>query len=271
MIEFIARQIRTSDKVEVPTVVHSADDNRLKPTSTDFRRRIYGRYITANPASRADVTDFHGCQHSLRKVIREHFPEKRDAAILDLGCGRGTLIYFARQAGYTVRGVDISPEQVAAARQLGLNSVEQGDLFEALAASRGESLDMIVTIDVIEHFRKDELAAFVDEVFRVLRKEGKWVINVPNGESPFVGRILYADLTHELAFTRQSIAQLVLSSGFRKVECFENAPIVHGVKSAVRAILWKILAGAMRLWITIESGDSTGAILSQNFLVVVRK
>jgi 2-polyprenyl-3-methyl-5-hydroxy-6-metoxy-1,4-benzoquinol methylase len=69
----------------------------------------------------------------LQKLIRQHFPYNRNVAILDLGCGHGALIHLARQEGYkNIRGVDGSPEQVAAAKQLCIKGVEQGDVIEAL-------------------------------------------------------------------------------------------------------------------------------------------
>jgi SAM-dependent methyltransferase len=66
------------------------------------------------------------------------------------------------------------------------------------------SLDAVIAFDVLEHFGRDELIPLVDAVHRVLRPGGRWIIHVPNGESPFFGSIRYGDLTHELAFTRQS-------------------------------------------------------------------
>jgi len=93
--------------------------------------------------------------------------------VLDLGCGHGALIYFARRAGYTnTRGVDGSPEQVAAARRLGIEGVEEGDLLATLASQADGSLDVVVAFDVIEHFTRDELLGFVDQVQRVLRPGG---------------------------------------------------------------------------------------------------
>jgi len=206
-------------------------------------------------------------------LFRKHFPADRSVEVLDLGCGHGALIYFARRAGYNnTRGVDGSPEQVAAARRLGIEGVEEGDLLATLASQMDGSLDVVVAFDVIEHFTRDELLGFVDQVQRVLRPRGRWIIHTPNGESPFCGRMRYWDLTHELAFTRTSIIQLLLSSNFSNVQCFEDAPIRHGLTSADRWLLWQVIRSGLRLYLAAETGDTAGnAIFSQNFLTVAIK
>ena len=244
-------------------------------TTDTYRTRIYTHYVQAREQALAPETlaGLGPRSHALRKLIQLHFPADRSAAVLDLGCGHGALLHFAREAGYTnLRGVDGSPEQVAAARRLGIEGVEEGDLRDALAAQPDVSLDVVIAFDVIEHFTRDELLPFVDEVRRVLKPGGRWIIHVPNGESPFGGRMRYWDLTHELAFTRTSLAQLLLASGFAEVRCFEDQPVVHGTKSAARWLLWKGFRGLLRLYIAAETGDAGGGhIFSQNLLAVARK
>lgn len=240
-----------------------------------YRERIYQHYVHAREQALAPPT-LEGLKPRapyLTKLIQTHFPADRRSAILDLGCGHGALIHFARRGGYTnIRGVDGSPEQVAAARRLGIDGVEEVALLAALTAQADESLDVVVAFDVIEHFTRDELLSFVDQVHRVMRPGGRWIIHTPNGESPFCGRIRYGDLTHELAFTRTSINQVLLSSGFSKVQCFEDAPIPHDLKSTVRWGLWKVIRSLLRLYIAAETGDTAGkAIFSQNFLTVAVK
>lgn len=240
-----------------------------------YRTRIYNNYVNARqvPLAPESVAGLRPRAPYLRQLVSRHFPADRQAAILDLGCGHGAILYFAQQAGYAkARGVDGSPEQVAAARRLGIEGVEEGDLLQTLAGLPDESQDCIVTFDVIEHFTRDELVGVVDAVRRVLRPGGRWIIHAPNGESPFGGRMRYWDLTHELAFTRTSIAQLLLSSGFTQVQSFEDTPIPHGAKSLLRWGLWKFIRGGLRLYLAAETGDTAhDAIFSQNFLTVAVK
>jgi len=247
--------------------------NNIQPFG--YRERIYQRYVHGRADMIAPPT-LEGLKPRspyLTKLVQSHFPADRRSAILDLGCGHGALIHFARREGYSnIRGVDFSPEQVAAARRLGIEGVEEGHLLATLASQTDGSLDVVVAFDVIEHFTRDELLGFVDQVQRVLRPEGRWIIHTPNGESPFSGRMRYWDLTHELAFTRTSICQLLLSSGFSRVRCFEDAPIPHGLKSAVRWGLWQVIRSLLRIFIAAETGDTdSNAIFSQNFLTVAVK
>ena len=242
---------------------------------TKYRKRIYGYYVQGRSKALAPAT-LDGLAPRvpyLRRLIREHFPTDRAAAILDVGCGHGALMHVARQAGYTnMRGVDVSPEQVAAARKLGIAGVEQGDMLDTLKAQADESRDLVVGFDVIEHFTRDEVLGLVDEVYRVLRSGGRWIIHTPNDESPFGVRMRYGDLTHELAFTHTSISQLLLSSGFSSVRSYEDTPIPHSVKGFVRWVLWKAIRSSLWFYVAVETGDVTDVhVFSQNFLTVAIK
>ncbi len=192
----------------------------------------------------------------LCRLIRDCFPPNLEADILDVGCGCGGLISVARELGYQrIRGIDVSPEQVAIARQLGIEGIDREDLFETLRVLDPESQDVIVTYDVIEHLSKQQIEDLVHEIYRVLRKTGRWIIHAPNGESPFFGRILYGDFTHQQAFTRASIRQLVCLTGFKGVIFAEDSPIPHGLKSTIRSILWKISRSILQIWLLIETGS----------------
>lgn len=241
----------------------------------DLRERIYRHYVSAQADQPVAETTagFAPRAASLRKLIKNHLPADRSVSIIDLGCGQGTLIHFLRQAGFgNVAGIDASAEQVAAAWRLGIEDVRQGDVMASLRALPDQSYDVVIAFDLIEHFSKDELIPFVDEVWRVLKPGGRWIIHAPNGESPFVGAIRYGDITHEQAFSRKSLTQLLLSSGFSRLECHESGPVPHGVKSALRWSLWMAIRLLLRLWSAAETGDTgRNAIFTRNLLAVAYK
>lgn len=240
-----------------------------------FRERIYAQYVETcdgAPAPRS-VDDFASRAPTMRYVIKTFFPSAKSAVILDLGCGHGTLVHFARLAGYSnIHGVDVSGEQVALAGQLGIDGIRKGDLMDTLRSMPLSSLDAVVAFDVIEHFRKDELIDLVDAVHGVLKPGGRWIIHTPNGSSPFAGAVRYGDFTHEQAFTTSSIRQLLEASGFSHVDFAECGPRMHGIKSLIRVIVWRWVRLLYRLILVVETGDSRqGSVITQNFYSVAHK
>jgi SAM-dependent methyltransferase len=239
-----------------------------------YRERIYGHYVDAASAPLAPETlaGLEGRRPVLSRFITDHFPASRDARIIDLGCGHGALLHFARDAGYTnLSGIDGSPAQVAAARRLGIDGVRHGDLMTALAAEPAASAEAIVAYDVIEHLTKDELVDMTDAVRRVLKPGGRWIIHAPNGLSPFAGVMRYGDLTHEQAFTPESLTQLFLASGFREAAFHEDPPAVRGLASAVRSLLWRVVRCVMRLALVVETGIPEYRVLTMNLIAVAVK
>lgn len=240
----------------------------------NYRQRLYDAYVRSGQAELIrDASDLDKRSAYLRDLIARHFPKNPEASILDLGCGSGALLHFAREAGFrSLRGVDTSAEQVAGAKALGLDCVEQGDLRQALAKLPPRSVDVIVAFDVLEHFGKSEVLEFFDLAHAGLAGDGRFIIHVPNAEGPFVGAVRYGDFTHELAFTRHSLAQIAFACGFARVDCFEEKPVPHGLKSTVRRGLWSMLHFLFRLFTAIETGDTgRDAVFSRSMLAVVRK
>jgi len=243
------------------------------PGSSDIRTRLYSRYVTGRtyaftPSTAADLEPR---GHQLRRIIRRHFPEDRSARILDLGCGHGALLHFCAELGYRdAIGIDGSPEQVDAAHRLGLRNVTHGDVLRTLAEEAAGRFDVVVTFDVLEHFDKSTLLNVVDGVHRILKPGGRWIIHAPNAEGPLGARMRYWDLTHELAFTSESIILLLRSSGFERISVFEDEPVPHGLASAGRWMLWKVFRNLLRLYLIAESGYGN-AVFTQNLFAVAYK
>lgn len=235
---------------------------------------LYSRYLKAGAAKSSiiEVGQIGSRNSFARKIIKKAFPENKDAKILDLGCGSGIFIIEARHCGYfNVRGVDVSADQVAHAKKLGVD-VEVRDIFDELASLDSCSVDVILTIDVIEHLEDDYLLLLAQEVFRCLKHDGNWVIHAPNGYSPFVGAIRYGDLTHIRAFTRDSLEQLAGSIGFSSVKVTESAPFSYSIASFIRAIAWQVLRIFFALINIIETGWARERLIfTRNLIAVVTK
>lgn len=172
-----------------------------------YRERLYAEYFaTSGYSDRNPVDDenYEARGRGLRQLLRPYLPANRAAAIVDVACGTGYVVEMLIHEGYTnVRGIDLSPDQVARAKERGL-PVEQIDAFDFFAGVR-EKLDLVVAFDFIEHLYRDELFAFLDAVRESLRPGGRLIVKTPNASSPFGTRSRYLDLTHEIAFTEKSL------------------------------------------------------------------
>src|SRR5262249_26510118 len=145
--------------------------------------RLYDRYVSSREGALVpqSIAGFEPRKPYLTRLVRKYFPLDLDATILDLGCGHGALIHFARPTGYRhVTGVDNAAEQVAEAKRLGIEGVVAGDVMQTLRTLPDASQDAVIAIDVIEHLRKDEVLALSDEVLRTLKPGGRWIIHAPN-------------------------------------------------------------------------------------------
>lgn len=237
---------------------------------SDWRTRLFDSYVSTGQTDAPDRPERLESPYNDR-LIASHLPKGRAASIADLACGHGRLIYSLKKSGYTnVVGVDASKEQVAAAHRLGLSEVQCRDVREFLRAAEKESFDVVFLMDILEHLEPEETLELLDSVHGVAKVDGTMVIHVPNGEGIFGMRVRYGDFTHRCAFTSQSIRQVLSACGFRTIACLEDKPVVHGVKSLVRRILWSTLTAPLRVLLTAETGV-TRHILSQNMLVIARK
>ncbi len=203
----------------------------------------------------------------------QHFgrliPQALDARILDAGCGRGGLVYWLNQRGYhRAEGIDVSAEQVETARSVGIANVQQADLRSYLAP-RTQCYDALILRDVIEHFTREEIIEVLELSRGALRPGGVVIVQVPNAESPFFGRIRYGDFTHELAFTQSSVAQLFNVIGFEDLRMYPTEPVIRGLRSLGRTALWSVVKTFYKVLLFAELGRGQ-RIFTQGLIAVGR-
>ncbi len=238
----------------------------------EYRARLYDTYVSthvpdAQTATRETLARQRPAWH---QTVGRFLPASREAAILDVGCGYGAFLDYLRAQGYRqVEGVDISPEQIAAAHRLGLTHAVCAEARGWLRERPGR-YECMVAIDFLEHFPKADVLEMLEAIARGLRPGGRLIMQSPNAESPFGGRYRYGDFTHEFALTATSARQILEAAGFQDVRCYEAGPVVHGLPSLVRAVIWRSARTLLWLYLVAETGIVRGHLLTQNLIVTAR-
>jgi 2-polyprenyl-3-methyl-5-hydroxy-6-metoxy-1,4-benzoquinol methylase len=233
---------------------------------SDGRQRLYARYVSTHGTGGIDGGTIWARRHVLPRL-----PVSREARILDVGCGAGEVVGLVHAAGYrNTCGIDISEEQVALAHDRGIEGVFLADLREHLASAQ-DTYDVIIALDVFEHFEPEGVLELLDLIAGALKSGGQLLVRTPNAASPFFGRYRYGDLTHGLAYTVRSLRQALASTGFGHVEFSAVDPVPHGLLSTARFVLWQLIAGLFKLCLAVETGQLRGHIVTQNIVVTARR
>jgi len=106
-------------------------------------------------------------------------------SVLDIGCGRGEMLWQCAQRGAMACGIDYSAAALALAQQTIEATAKPGltvYLSDAKALPFGEAFfDRVLMLDLVEHLHPWELDLVFKEVHRVLKATGYLVIHtMPN-------------------------------------------------------------------------------------------
>ena len=186
--------------------------------------------------------------------------------LLDLGCGRGELLWAAREAGWKPEGVDPSPAHLEWARtHLGIEG-RLGTIEEA--GFPAEQFDAIIMGGVIEHLY--DPYATLTEVWRVLKPGGVFFFDAPNEDGLYTktgniyqraqGRDWVVNLAptfapyHVQGFNPKSVRRLLQRVGFEvdSVDLYGKVSPMTGTASFRKRIEHR--AGQLVNWIGNQCG-----------------
>ncbi len=199
--------------------------------------RAAGRVLALSPALR--YAAFHASLIQPRHVA--------SGRLLDVGCGNGRFVAWARLAGWDACGVERDPVSAAIARRLTGCRIH-ASLAELRAGLRASGtadavFDVITLNHVLEHL--PEPAAMLAEIHSLLRPGGELHIGVPNWNSwtrRLFGSTWFAlePSRHLVMFTPRRLRRLVQDCGFT-VESMTTSSLRERAHFAAN---WKLRFGA---------------------------
>ena len=163
---------------------------------------------------------------------------------LEIGSGEGAFLEYLAAKGVTsFQGIDhdpalkaVQPSQVAA-------HFECVDVWEYLQ-NGAASFDRIVLLDVLEHFTPEEGFRLLSLIKGALAADGKIVLKVPNGSSPWGINYQFGDLTHKTAYNGETLRQLATACGLQ-VEALYDQRRGSSRRMTTDAIIHRFLSWAL--------------------------
>jgi 2-polyprenyl-3-methyl-5-hydroxy-6-metoxy-1,4-benzoquinol methylase len=206
----------------------------------------------------------------LNNVIKSYFPKKKNIKILDIGCGYGALMYFANKLGYThITGFDISASQIKISKMLKINNIYLST-FEKYFKTK-KKFDLIIMLDVIEHLSKKKINLYLNKIYKSLNPNGIILIHTNNAASPFFGNVRYGDLTHQGAFTENSLKKILADNDFNNIYFIEDKPLIYSFTSFFRFLAWSLFRFIINIIMFSETGKYKNFITQNLFCIAGTK
>ena len=155
-----------------PSQFHVTDDAKDFYGEQYYNLFVQDRYGYPSLAERARLDLPERCLHWLRAVLRYKLPPARS---LELGSAHGGLVALMRWAGYDATGLELSPSIVRFAQETFRVPMLAGPV-EQQGIANG-SLDMILLMDVIEHF--EDPTSTMAYCLKLLRDDGVLLLQTP--------------------------------------------------------------------------------------------
>ncbi len=166
-----------------------------------------------------------------------HLPKARPGqSLLDVGCGNGIFLDFARHAGWQAQGIDFDAEAVACCIRKGL-AVQKGGI--EILADQKECFDWITLSHVIEHVHNP--VGLLQACHHLLKPGGGLWIETPNldaqGHRDF-GPAWHAldSPRHLILFTRTSLIEALRAVGFQDIADAPFRPLYKDLSHKSQAI-----------------------------------
>ena len=233
--------------------VCAGTDARPSFTKDDYRHFLCqgcdALYLHPVP-SEAELADYYVAQEEATRSSQcwdrgeqdyKHYEPIWDAALrsieshagkgplLDVGCGGGQFLAFAREQGWDeIEGIELAPGAAARAAERSNAQIHSVDFL-----ANGFSRDRYAGItmwNVIEHAR--EPRRFVGEVERLLRPGGLFVADCPNRRGitmRVIGKSAYVVMPpeHLVYFSHRSLRQLLEAGGLVIQELSTNTIYIN--------------------------------------------
>jgi ubiquinone/menaquinone biosynthesis C-methylase UbiE len=149
-----------------------------------YDRRYYERHVGSQELADLYFTSLGLAPTPFTEPPLELASITPDDRILDVGCGRGEIVFQSAARGAQATGIDFSAAAIAIADET--RSKQSAEMRERVTFTQGNaeslpfedrSFTKAFLLDVVEHLEKHELLHVLRELARVLRDDGTLIVH----------------------------------------------------------------------------------------------
>ncbi|MBU1862625.1 MAG: class I SAM-dependent methyltransferase [Candidatus Omnitrophica bacterium] len=209
------------------------------PTAAELRELYQKHYY--NESERSDYCDTDPVlARQYLSSIKENIGDLAGKSMLDVGCGRGSVLTIAKEFGLSISGVEPYAAVQAHIPQA-LNGTIYNDLDDVIHANQG--YDLITLIEVIEHIV--EPWKILRRLCDIMHKNSHMYIQTPNVDSL---RCVfqrsdwpnYVNPTHLYFFNEKSLLMVMRKAGINNVTRL-HVPVSYPEHNIARRSIQRIL------------------------------
>jgi len=153
-------------------------NKKIKKLKSFWRKFVLREYLGYKKAPSRRILKYLCALFLSRFTSLNLLPFHKEGRILDVGCNNGLYLHLLKNLGWQVWGVEIDKNACKLAKELNINMF-CGNLEEA---GFSESFFDVVRLNqVLEHIPDPKKT--IKEARRILKKDGKLYISVPNARS----------------------------------------------------------------------------------------
>ncbi len=210
-------------------------------------------------------------RYNFSKYFRSRLTQH--ASVLEIGPGLGEFISYCNDIEIT--SIDVVDNDVHILefikKTYTVKKILKSDDITLVQDKLG-MYDVITMTQVLEHIPVEKHIAYIQALYRILKKGGVILITVPNIGNPLAIFERYYDYTHQTAFTEHSLVQMTNMAGLKSavvsVQPF-RIPLYNAI-NIVRYIFQQLLHSFFRLCYIINGGVYP-QVLTTNITLAIEK
>lgn len=183
------------------------------------------------------------------KNLLKRIPLRRNATVLDLGCGRGDISIYVSKKVKKVVGIDYSEDAIKIAnsikQKLQKKSQEKISFIRVDATKINFSeneFDCVIALDIFEHLTKSQLNLVLKQISKILKPEG--ILFVHTGANKKLYDFTYRYYTYPINYLLTSLDMFLKGKQYEKLP--KNPRTLYELEQHINEPTYSYLSGLFK-------------------------